>query len=118
MKRFALALIAAATLMAVAPSAFAHTTVREMSIAENATLTSAPADFTVAFSGPTGLANLTLTNAAGQTIALDYTPPHEMAASFTIPLPRLAAGAYTLSWRATAHDGDAMLGALHFTIAG
>jgi hypothetical protein len=117
LRDFALAALTTATL-AFAPTAFAHTHVAAMSIAENATLATAPSDFTVTFSAQTGLANVALANAAGQAIALDYTPPRQMAASYTIPLPRLAPGAYTLSWRTIAHDGHAMPGQVHFTIAG
>lgn len=117
MKRLALA-IAAATFMMAATPALAHTAVRETNIADNATLASAPANFTIVFSGATGLANVTLTGAAGRSIALNYTPPRQMAASFAIPLPALAPGAYTLSWRTIAHDGHAMPGAVHFTISG
>jgi methionine-rich copper-binding protein CopC len=104
-------------IVAVSP-AFAHTAVRETSITDNATLTAAPENFTVTFSAATGLANVTLTNAAEREIALDYTPPRAMATTFTIPLPTLAPGAYTISWRTMAPDGHVMPGAIHFTVAG
>jgi methionine-rich copper-binding protein CopC len=117
MKRLALAMAAAAAMMAATP-AFAHTSVRETNIAENATLARAPANFTIVFSGATGLANITLTDAAGRPVALTYTPPRQMASSFAIPLPALTPGAYTLSWRTIARDGHAMPGAVHFTISG
>ena len=117
MKRLAMAIVTAA-MMAVATPALAHTSVRETNIAENATLARAPANFTIVFSGATGLANVTLTDSAGRAVALNYTPPRAMASSFAIPLPSLAPGAYTLAWRTIAHDGHAMPGAVHFTISG
>jgi methionine-rich copper-binding protein CopC len=103
-------------IVAVSP-ALAHTAVRETSITDNATLAAAPTNFAVTFSAATGLANVTLTNAAGREIALDYTPPRAMTTTFTIPLPTLAPGAYTISWRTMAHDGHVMPGAIHFTVA-
>lgn len=118
MKRILLALFAMAMPIVATPAASAHTAVRETSIAENATLSASPASFTVTFSAATGLANVTLTNAAGREIALDYTPPRAMAATFTIPLPALAPGGYTIAWRTMAHDGHVMPGAIHFTVAG
>ena len=118
MRRLLLALAAILLPLVAAPLALAHTAVREASITDNATLTAAPENFTVTFSAATGLANVTLTNAAGREIALDYTPPHTMATTFTIPLPALAPGAYTLSWRTMAHDGHVMPGAIHFTVQG
>lgn len=117
MKRLALVVAVVAAMTAATP-ALAHTAVRETSIAENATLARGPATFTVVFSGATGLANVTLTDATGRAVALDYAPPRAMASSFTIPLPNLAPGAYTLAWRTIAHDGHAMPGAVHFTITG
>lgn len=117
MKRLAIA-IATASMMLAATPALAHTVVRETSIAENATIARAPATFTVVFSAATGLANVTLTDAAGRAVALNYTPPREMAASFAIPLPALTPGAYTIAWRTIARDGHAMPGAIHFTISG
>jgi methionine-rich copper-binding protein CopC len=118
MKPLLLALTALSLSLIAASPALAHTAVRETSIADNATLSTSPTNFTVTFSASTGLANVTLTNAAGRDIALDYTPPHAMATTFTIPLPALAPGAYTISWRTMAHDGHVMPGAIHFTVAG
>ena len=118
MKRLLLALVAMTLPVAAASPALAHTAVRETSIADNATLSAAPTNFTVTFSAATGFANVTLTNAAGREIALNYTPPHTMAAAFTIPLPALTPGAYTISWRTMSHDGHVMPGAVHFTVAG
>jgi methionine-rich copper-binding protein CopC len=102
MKRIFLALVAALLPIAAAPPALAHTAVRETSITDNATLSAAPANFTVTFSAATALA----------------TPPRTRAAAFTIPLPTLAPGAYTISWRTMASDGHVMPGAVHFTVAG
>lgn len=118
MKRLLLALVAISLPLVAASPAIAHTAVRETSITDNSTLAAAPENFTVTFSAATGLANVTLTNAAGRVIALDYTPPRAMATTFTIPLPTLAPGAYTISWRTMAHDGHVMPGAIHFTVAG
>lgn len=118
MKRLLLALCALLLPIANVPLALAHTAVRETSIPDNATLSASPASFTVTFSAATGLANVTLTNAAGHEITLDYAPPRARVASFTIPLPALAPGAYTISWRALSNDGHIMPGAIRFTVAG
>lgn len=118
MKRLLLALAAASLPIAATSPALAHTAVRETNIADHATLSASPASFIVTFSAATGLANVTLTNAAGREIALDYAPPHAMATTFTIPLPALASGEYTIAWRTMAHDGHVMPGAIHFTVAG
>lgn len=118
MKRLLLALAAASLPIVAMPPALAHTAVRETSIAEHATLSASPADFTITFSAATGLANVTLTNAAGREVAVDYAPSHAMATTFTIPLPTLGPGEYTIAWRTMAHDGHVMPGAIHFTVTG
>jgi methionine-rich copper-binding protein CopC len=118
MKRLLLALVAMSLPVAATSPALAHTAVRETSIADNASLSAAPTNFTITFSAATGLANVTLANATGREIALAYTPPHAMAVSFAIPLPALTPGAYTISWRTMSHDGHVMPGAIHFTVAG
>lgn len=118
MRHLLLALVAILLPLAAAPLALAHTTVRATSITDNSALSAAPENFTVTFSAATRLANVTLTNAAGRNIALDYTPPHAMTTTFTIPLPTLTPGTYTISWRTMAHDGHVMTGAIHFTVAG
>lgn len=110
----------AATLatLAMSPAASAHTHLHGTSIANNARLTTAPASFTVAFEGKTGLAKVGLSDAAGKAVPLKYTRPSAPAASFTIPLPKLTAGAYTLTWRTIGADGHAMPGEVRFTVTG
>lgn len=118
MKPLFVALVAILLSVAAVSPVLAHTTVRETSIPDNATLSAPPTTLTLTFSTATGLANVTLTNPAGRQIALDYTPVRPMAAAFTITLPALAPGAYTISWRTMSHDGHVMPGAIHFTVAG
>jgi len=48
--------------------------------------------------------------------ASKLTPPSAAAARFTIPMPRLSPGNYTLSWRVVSDDGHVMSGTLHFTV--
>ena len=60
MKRLLFALIAASLPLVAASPAAAHTSVRETSITNNATLSAAPQNFTVTFSAATGLANDTI----------------------------------------------------------
>jgi copper resistance protein C len=43
-------------------------------------------------------------------------PPAEVAARIAVPLPKLAPGKYTLSWRVVGDDGHIVPGTLHFTV--
>lgn len=118
MRRLAVLLFALFAQVALVSPASAHVGVSATSIADNAVLTTAPTEFVVTFSAPTGLASVFLTNAEGVRVPLNYTPPRAPAASFTIPLPRLAPGQYALAWRTMSHDGHVMNGMVHFRIAG
>jgi methionine-rich copper-binding protein CopC len=113
-----IAALAAFGVLAVSPAALAHTKVQKTSIADNARLASSPASFTMEFSARTSLVKVTLAGAKGQAIPLAYVPPKDASATFTIPLPALTAGAYTLSWKTLSKDGHAVNGAVHFTVTG
>ena len=109
---------AALALASLTPAAFAHSAMSHASIADHAKLTKAPENFTATFEHPTALASVALRKSDGKAVPLDYKTSTEMAKSFTIPLPSLAAGGYTLSWKTVAKDGHAMKGAVHFTVTG
>ena len=111
-----------ATLLAVAAlganPAFAHGGMVETSIENNASFAQAPAEFKVEFEHESAITNLMLMTADKKMIALDFKPSKTMGKDYTIPLPTLAAGSYTLSWKSMAKDGHAMPGAVRFTVTG
>ena len=109
---------AALALASLTPAAFAHAAMTHASIADRASLPKAPENFTATFEHQTALASVTLTKSDGKTVTLGYKTSAAMAKSFTIPLPKLTRGGYTLSWKTVAKDGHAMKGAVHFTITG
>lgn len=111
--------VAAAALTGVA---FAHVSLKASNIGAAAIIETLPPAFEIAFSQPVGLASFAIetdagADAAGAPIALDYAPPKGMHATFAVPLPRLAPGAYVAKWRIMAKDGHAMNGQIRFTLA-
>ena len=108
--------LAVALLALSAAPAFAHTHVRAISIAENAIFAAPPTNFTVAFTEPAAIANVTLASGSGEPAPLNYHAPSGFAASYQIPLPPLGPGAYTLAWRMIARDGHVMNNAVHFSV--
>ena len=120
MKLRALAVIlASSALVAVAaPSAFAHAEITKSNIADHATLTKAPDAFTASFEESAVVSGVTLVSAAGTPVSLAFKPTKAMSKEFSLPLPKLAAGAYTLSFKVVAKDGHAMTNTIHFTVAG
>ncbi len=117
MTRLVHGLIAIVVAATAAVPAMAHVAVASTSIAQNATLTVAPETFTVSFSGKTVLATVALEKTGADRIPLTYAPSRAPAASFTIPLPKLSAGHYTLTWRTMSSDGHVVTGAVKFSVA-
>ena len=112
--RLSLGVVAAA--LALAGAAFAHVAMKTSNIAANAVIETLPQTFTMSFTQPVGLASFTLETDNGAPVVLDYKAPRGMSAEFSIPLPRLAPGAYLATWRTISKDGHAMAGELRFTL--
>ncbi|MDZ4762635.1 MAG: copper resistance protein CopC [Alphaproteobacteria bacterium] len=117
MKARLLATLLAAAMLGAAP-AFAHGGMMATSIHDNASLAQAPAEFKIEFEHESAVTNLMLMTADKKMIALDFKPSKTMGKTYTIPLPTLPAGSYTLSWKSMAKDGHAMPGAVRFTVTG
>lgn len=117
MKNRLLTALLAASLLSASP-AFAHGGMMQTSIQDNARVAEAPADFKVTFQHESAITSLMLMDANKKVIAVDFKPSKTMGTEFTIPLPTLAKGSYTLSWKSMAKDGHAMPGAVRFTVTG
>ena len=111
-------LLAAAALGAASAPAFAHGGMVETSIENKASFAHNPADFKIEFEHDSAITSVILMTADNKMIALDFKPTKTMGKNFTVPLPTLAAGGYTLSWKSVAKDGHAMPGAVKFTVTG
>jgi len=114
--RILAALLLGASLSA-AP-ALAHGGMVETSIHDGATLSGAPTTFTLTFEHDSAVTSLMLMDANKKMYAVDFKPSKAMGKEYKIPLPQLAKGSYTLSWKSLAKDGHAMPGAVRFTVTG
>lgn len=114
--RILAALLLGASLSA-AP-AFAHGGMVETSIHDKETFAKAPETFKVTFEHESAITSLMLMSADNKHVAVDFKPSKTMATEFNVPLPQLAKGTYTLSWKSLAKDGHAMPGAVRFTVTG
>jgi methionine-rich copper-binding protein CopC len=68
----------------------------------------------LSFSEAARLTALTLQREGAE--ARKLAPPATAAARFTIPVPDLVSGSYTLTWRAVGSDGHVTSGAVHFKV--
>jgi methionine-rich copper-binding protein CopC len=117
MKARILAAVLLGASLSAAP-AFAHGGMIETSIHDKDSFAAAPASFQVTFQHESAITSLMLMTADKQHVAVNFKPSKTMAKEFTIPLPTLGKGAYTLSWKSLAKDGHAMPGAVRFTVTG
>ena len=111
--------LVAATFLALALSAapaLAHISVKSTSIENAAVIESPPEDFSFSFSQPVGLIAFSIKTEAGEAIDLGFTPPKAPAATFTVPLPDLVPGFYTVEWRTMSKDGHPMTGKSSFEL--
>ena len=117
--KFLAGVLATSALIAVAaPAAFAHAEITKSNIADKASLPKAPDAYTASFEETAVVSNVTLTTAAGAPVELAAKPSKDMSKTFSLPLPKLAAGGYTLTFKVVAKDGHAMTNTIHFTVAG
>ena len=117
MKNRLLILMMTAALLGASP-ALARGGMMETSIHDKASLSQAPAEFKVTFQHESAITSLMLMTADKKMIAVNFKPSKTLGKEFTIPLPKLDKGDYTLSWKSMAKDGHAMPGAVRFTVTG
>ena len=115
MRKFIISAFMGTSLVALSTSAFAHTSITRTSIPNNGAMTASPPTYTVTYGAAVRLATVTLVNAAGQSIPLTFRRGGAHT-NFIVPLPRLAAGTYTMSFRSMGGDGHVMNNQTNFTI--
>jgi len=104
--------VSAQLLLVAAAHAHAHLTA---ALPAEGSAGKAPEQIVLTFSEAARITALTLQRPGEEPRKL--TPlPVEKAARITVPLPKLSAGSYTLSWRVVGEDGHVVPGALHFTV--
>lgn len=104
-----------ALLAALPLSAFAHAHLESALPANGSVVAASPAQVVLKFSEPVALTGLTLEKAGSAAQKLEPLPP-DAARSLSVPLPRLAEGAYVLRYRGVSDDTHEAKGTLRFTI--
>jgi copper resistance protein C len=96
---------------------WAHAKLQSSTPADNAQLSQAPKTLTLNFSEAAQLARLVVVGGTEISIPVDKTA--KASQSFTLPLPALVPGKYTVHWTAVAaDDGHVTRGSFVFSIAG
>jgi copper resistance protein C len=109
--------IALSGALAAGPS-WSHAKLQSSTPADNGQLTQAPKTLTLNFSEAAQLALLKVVG-GGKEISLPIDKTAKASQSFTVPLPALLPGKYTVHWTAmAADDGHITRGSFVFSIAG
>jgi methionine-rich copper-binding protein CopC len=90
--------------------ALAHVSVKTTSIENAAVIEELPEAFSFSFSQPVVLVAFSIRNGSGEAVNLGFKPPKAPADTFTVPLPDLTPGLYTVEWRTLSKDGHPMTG--------
>lgn len=114
MKPIVLSTVAA--MMLLPAVCLAHTHLVRSTPAENSSLNKSPPLATLVFAEPVTVTAVRIESSTGGKTAVKL-PSASPNAQTSVPLPSLAAGHYTMSWRAVSDDGHIMSGDIHFTIA-
>lgn len=105
----------AVSLVFFAGAAFAHTELSESTPADKAALEQAPHDIVLRFSEAVRLTALSITKQGGKAVQLSPLPAGNME-RFSVAVPSVDTGAYTVEWRALGDDGHAVHGSFAFTV--
>lgn len=104
-----------AVLMVGTASAFAHAHLHNSTPADGSVVASSPPVATLTFSEAALVTAAWLQKGDGPKESLGSLP-QKSAPKVSIPLPALAGGSYSLSWRVVSEDGHVMGGEIHFTV--
>ena len=100
----------------ISVTAYGHTQLSSSLPADQATVAAAPEQLELAFSEDVTLTALSLQDAHGTSYELGAMPTSARR-EFAIPVPKLAAGSYSVTWRAVGADTHVVSGEIHFSVA-
>ncbi len=98
--------------------AWAHVHLKSSVPANNAALTSTPAQLTLQFSAAVRVTSLSVQKEGETESTKIASLPKEPAAEINVPLQPLAPGKYIVNWRALGGDNHVMSGSLRFSVDG
>ena len=98
-------------------NAFAHTSLKDSVPTADAVLSGTPKELTLNFAKAVRLAKITLNEKLGGPVAIDFKPSVQASTIFSIILPLLSTGYYTVIWTVIGSDGHKVSGDFNFTVS-
>src|SRR5690606_26309454 len=96
-------------------NALAHTAMTA-SVPAGDAVVAAPSELQLTFNGPVSLVKLEVINSTGTAVDVGFRPIAAPAAQFSLALPELMEGAYTINWAAIGGDGHTVSDSFTFRI--
>ena len=97
-------------------SAFAHTGLKSSHPANGAVVQTTPEQMNLTFTAEVALVKLTLTDAAGKQIKLDFTPSTDTKTEHLLAMPQLQTGQYKVDWAVIGADGHTVSNSFGFAV--
>lgn len=108
-------LICAVTAVFIQFAANAHTGLRESTPADGATISTAPNEISLTFSGDVKLIKLELMG-VGHEMPTSFEPNATAQATFTFETPGMHPGKFTVNWAAIGADGHTLTDSFEFEV--
>lgn len=102
--------------LAIASSAFGHSSALSPTPARDAVLSAAPTELRIPFDGPMRVITTTLTRDNGESFDVAAQAGRSATETLVVVPPALPDGSYTLEWRGLSEDGHTMTGELRFSV--
>ncbi len=109
-------IVTLALLAALPCGALAHSTVKQTTPSDGATIQVAPAEISLSFNNDIRLTRIEMAHEEHSAVSLDLGDQARFGQEFTIPLPSNGHGTYVIEWRGLGEDGHAMQGEFSFTV--
>ena len=106
------------TALLASTTLFAHNTLTKTAPAEGEVLIHSPESLMLDFSGETYLVSMELKSEEGLEIPLEVVLSVESSRHFSVPLPVLSVGKYTVNWLVEGDDTHKISGSYIFSVTG
>lgn len=103
--------------LAISTSTLAHTGIKSTLPADDAVLETMPESLKLNFKGKVRLIKVDIKDETGEALDIGFKPVTDPGKSFSVELPELAPGAYTVSWSSMGRDSHKIKGDFNFSVA-
>jgi len=109
-------LVAVIALLVFSSAAMAHTGLKVSNPADGAVVNQAPEELHLTFTAEVALVRLSVTDAMGKQLELDFKPSTDRSTEYHIPMPAMQMGSLKVEWAAIGEDGHTVTNTFAYTV--